>query len=279
MFCHMHIPSKQSAQVPHTSPQAHDPGPAGLRRWVGGGLVLLVMGACWIWLFPTRESTTEQQRAIAHTERKNLEPVPQQVSMAGAAQVALPSVVRIDVSATPTPGKTSVRQRIGSGVVMSDKGTILTSLPLVRGANAIQVTFATGLKSVATLSSTQAKTGLAVLQAHTIPDDLVPATQRSTAGLQLGEPLLVIGFPQGMGPSVSAGVLSGLQRRLDAPNGKHTMERMVQFDITTQPGHMGAPLITRGGEVIGIVTVARAPGISFAVPMETAGTAVGPSPF
>jgi S1-C subfamily serine protease len=117
------------------------------------------------------------------------------------------------------------------------------------------------------------------LQAHTIPDDLIAATQRSTAGLQLGEPLLVVGYPLGVGPTVSAGVLSGLQRSMREPKGKHTLERLIQFDSPVQSGHFGAPLVTQDGEVIGIVTASPAPGISYAVPIESASAAAGQSPF
>ena len=175
---------------------------------------------------------------------------------------------------------------VGSGVVIVDKGTILTNLHVVLGAKRVQVVFADGLKSDATVVAMQPEHDLAVLQAETIPDDLVAATMRSTADLALGDQVVAVGFPFGIGPSVTAGVVSGLRREFRSPEGKRLLTNLIQFDAAVNPGSSGGPLVTAGGEVVGIVTAILNPtdqrffvGIGFAVPIENAAAAAGLPPF
>jgi S1-C subfamily serine protease len=132
----------------------------------------------------------------------------------------------------------------------------------------------------------QPENDLAVLQAKTIPDDLIPATLRSTRDLNLGDEVIAVGFPFGIGPSVSAGVVSGLRREYRSPEGKRLLTNLIQFDAAANPGNSGGPLATMDGEVVGIVTAILNPsdqgvfiGIGFAVPIENAAAAVGVSPF
>ena len=125
---------------------------------------------------------------------------------------------------------------------------------MVLGAKRVQVVFADGLKSDATVVAMQPEHDLAVLQAETIPDDLVAATMRSTADLALGDQVVAVGFPFGIGPSVTAGVVSGLRREFRSPEGKRLLTNLIQFDAAVNPGSSGGPLVTAGGEVVGIVT-------------------------
>ncbi len=175
---------------------------------------------------------------------------------------------------------------VGTGVVITDKGIILTNLHVVHGADTIQITFADGLESTATITGVQPENDLAVLQAKTIPDDMIAATMRSTADLVPGEQVMAVGFPFGIGPSASAGVISGLKRTFRSPEGKQQMSNLIQFDAAANPGNSGGPLVTMAGEVIGIVTAIYNPnqqrtfvGIGFAVPIENAAAAAGMPPF
>jgi S1-C subfamily serine protease len=109
---------------------------------------------------------------------------------------------------------------------------------------------------------------------------------RSTDKLRLGDEVIAVGFPFGIGPSVSAGVISGLRREYRSPEGKRLLTNLIQFDAAANPGSSGGPLITADGEVVGIVTAILNPGklasfigIGFAVPIENAASAVGVSPF
>jgi S1-C subfamily serine protease len=179
-----------------------------------------------------------------------------------------------------------VESGVGTGVVIVDKGVILTNLHVVSGADRIKVTFYDGLEAEATITGAQAENDLAVLQAKKIPDDLIAATMRSTADLAPGDQVVAVGFPFGIGPSASAGIVSGLKRVFRSPEGQQEMKNLIQFDAAANPGNSGGPLVTMDGEVVGIVTAILNPtsartfiGIGFAVPIENAASAAGMPPF
>jgi S1-C subfamily serine protease len=175
---------------------------------------------------------------------------------------------------------------VGTGVVIVDKGIILTNWHVVQGADRIKVTFMDGLEAEADIKGVQAEDDLAVLQARKIPDDLIAATMRSTADLAVGDQVIAVGFPFGIGPSTSAGIVSGLKRSFRSPEGGQPMKNLIQFDAAANPGNSGGPLVTMDGEVVGIVTAIMNPtpartfiGIGFAVPIENAAGAAGLPPF
>jgi len=176
---------------------------------------------------------------------------------------------------------------IGSGVVMDQGGKILTALHVVSGTDRWVVVFSDGSESDADLVGAQPQNDLAVLQPKHLPDELQPATLASTAGLRPGDQVVASGFPFGIGPSVSAGVVSGLKREfIDPDNAKVKLTNLIQFDAAVNPGNSGGPLVNRDGEVIGIVTAIVNPsgarvfaGIGFAVPIENAARALGDNPL
>ncbi|MCX7275145.1 MAG: trypsin-like peptidase domain-containing protein, partial [Burkholderiales bacterium] len=189
-------------------------------------------------------------------------------------------------AASPERGGPGEPGNVGTGVVIVDKGLILTNLHVVAGARRIRITFADGFESEATLVSSQPENDLAVLQARSIPDDLVAAAMRSSADLAVGDLVVAVGFPFGIGPSASAGVVSGLKRDYRSPEGQRTIGNLIQFDAAANPGNSGGPLVTAEGEVVGIVTGILSPGsqrffigIGFAVPIESAASAAGIAPF
>jgi serine protease Do len=175
---------------------------------------------------------------------------------------------------------------VGTGVVILDSGVILTNIHVVAGAKRISLTFSEGLESEAVVTGTRPEDDLAVLQAKTLPDDLQAATLQSTSGLSPGDHVTAVGFPFGIGPSVSSGVVSGLGREFRSPEGKRALTNLIQFDAAANPGNSGGPLVNASGEVVGIVTGILNPtqqrvfvGIGFAVPIENAAMAVGVPPF
>src|SRR6202008_945658 len=122
---------------------------------------------------------------------------------------------------------------------------------------------------------------LAFGKAKTIPDDLAAATLGPTQLLKQGDEVVAVGFPFGIGPSVSAGVVSGLNREFRSPDGSKILTKLIQFDAAANPGSWGGPLVKMGGEVVGIVPAIFSPneartfvGIGFAVTIESAGAAV-----
>jgi S1-C subfamily serine protease len=204
---------------------------------------------------------------------------------ARAAEKIRPAVVRVMSYVRNKKGE-SVEHGVGTGVVILDKGTILTNLHVVQSAQTIRLVFADGSESGASLTGVQAENDLAVLQAHTIPDDLHAATLRSTNDLVPGDQVVAVGFPFGIGPSTSSGVISGFGRSFRSPEGESDIENLIQFDAAANPGNSGGPLVTMDGEVVGIVTGILNPtshrtfvGIGFAVPIESAAAAAGLPPF
>ncbi len=204
---------------------------------------------------------------------------------ARAAEKIRPAVVRVKSYVTNKKGE-QIEHGVGTGVVIVDKGVILTNLHVVQSAQTIKLVFADGSESAASITGAQPENDLAVLQAHTIPDDLIAATLRSTTDLVPGDQVVAVGFPFGIGPSTSAGVISGLGRSFRSPEGEQEMGNLIQFDAAANPGNSGGPLVTMDGEVVGIVTGILNPtshrtflGIGFAVPIESAAAAAGLPPF
>jgi serine protease DegQ len=253
-------------------------------------------------LLPKPLTQRDIDRAVLHTLSKN--PLPAPAAKAYAAVRG--SVVRVVGYSQPEGKATSEakpdakrgkafvgpeqeepdERGVGSGVVIVDNGTILTNLHVVQGARRIKVVFAEGLESDADVVGLQPQHDLAVLKARRIPDDLQAATMRSTGDLMPGDRVTAVGFPFGIGPSVSHGVVSGLKREFRSPEGQRILTNLIQFDAAANPGNSGGPLVTDDGEVVGIVTAIYNPtaerffvGIGFAVPIENAAQAAGMPPF
>ena len=255
------------------------------------------------------------QRDIDRAVRASLEEKPLPSKAAKAYEVILPSVVRVDgfdhpegvgnlpESAAPEDKKgkkekgnedgkdnkkdsAGKRQSVGTGVVITERGSILTNLHVVLGTSRIQVVFADGTESEAVVTGVDPDNDLAVLQAKKLPDDLQPATLITTGDLRPGDEVLAVGFPFGFGPSASTGVVSGLKREFLSSDGQRALANLIQFDAAANPGNSGGPLVNMEGEVLGIVTAILNPtqqrffvGLAFAVPIENAASAVGVPPF
>jgi len=174
----------------------------------------------------------------------------------------------------------------GSGVVINNAGDILTNLHVIQSTDRWVVTYWDGSKADARVVNVQPENDLAVIRTKAFPDDLKPATLASTAGLSPGDTVVAVGFPFGIGPSVSAGVVGGLKRSFVDPDRKSRLSNLIQFDAAANPGNSGGPLVNRDGEVVGIVTAIVNPsghnvfaGVGFAVPIENAARAVGNNPL
>ena len=256
--------------------------------WALGGAVLAVL--VMLQLRPGGQVVTQDD--IDAAVRQSLEKEPLPSAAAKAYEAILPSVVRVvglmddKDDGEDKPEQRALERSLGTGVVIIDNGTILTNLHVVSGAKRIKVTFMDGTESEAVLVSMQPQNDLAVLRAKTVPDDLEAATMRSTADLAPGDGVVAVGFPFGIGPSASSGVVSGLKREFRSPEGQQMLTNLIQFDAAANPGNSGGPLVTMDGEVVGIVTAILNPsrqrvfiGIGFAVPIENAAAAAGMPPF
>lgn len=242
--------------------------------------LLLVAGACVALgitlghaaLTPRAPRITQQDIDAAVLRALQTKPVPSPA--ARAYQAVRGSIVRVRADGS-----------IGTGIVIINRGVILTSLHVLAGQTRVRVMFENGLESDATMISSQPERDVALLQAEQIPDDLKAVTLRSAKHLVEGEQVTAVGFPYGIGPSVSSGVISGLGREYDSAEGQH-LRNLIQFDAAANPGSSGGPLVNATGEVIGLVTSILTPtqkagfsGIAFAVPIEMATSGAGLPPF
>lgn len=218
---------------------------------LGGAVAVVAVLFAGGWIGPTADPLTQWDidQAVLHT----LENLPAEPSAESVAyDVIRPSVVQVRRLGADEDDHDE--RTIGTGVVIVDTGVILTNLHVVAGAGRVGVVFADGTESTAEVISVQPEHDLAVIRAHSLPDDLVAATLRSTSGLQPGDKVIAVGYPFGIGPTVTSGVISGLRREYRAEDGRALMTNLIQFDAAANPGNSGGPLVTEDGEVVGIVT-------------------------
>ena len=194
------------------------------------------------------------------------------------------SVVIITTKVIKADGKAEGGR--GTGIILDEAGTILTSLHVVDKAIEIEITFATGEKSLANLLQRAPENDIAVLRARTPPPDLIPAVLGNPRLMRPGDDVYVIGNPFGINHSITAGVISGMNRTFKPPNRAEALKNLIQFDAAVNPGNSGGPLLNRDGEVIGVVTGLINPtdqevfiGIGFAVQIDMAAGAAGSPPY
>jgi S1-C subfamily serine protease len=164
----------------------------------------------------------------------------------------------------------------GSGFVIDDKGHILTNAHVVSGAGDTQVTLGEDDDPVdARLVGKDTSTDVAVLEVDPDEAELHPLRLGSSSELDVGDPVVAIGNPFGLERTVTTGIVSALQRQIEAPNG-FTISDVVQTDASINPGNSGGALLNQDGEVVGINSqIATAGGggsvgVGFAVPIDTA---------
>jgi putative serine protease PepD len=232
------------------------PGRLVIAGLAGGMVLLLVIAVLATWL----ASTPGTPKATATASPT---PTP-------TASLAVP-----DIYQRVAPSVVTIRagQDLGTGVIVADGGTILTADHVVAGGGSITVTFADGTVTNATVASANKKMDIAVLSPAKLPQVVVPATLGG--GADVGASVIAIGNPLGLTDSVSAGIVSGLDRTADTDTGKRS--GLIQFDAAVNPGSSGGPLLDSRGMVIGIVVALADPdgqdafaGIGFAVPIGAA---------
>ena len=191
-------------------------------------------------------------------------------------QKASPSVVNVistvitrDFFLNPTP-----REGSGSGSIIDTRGHILTNNHVIRDAQKLEVTLVDGSKWPAKLIGTDPDTDLAVIKINSPPEKLKPLPFGDSRKLQVGQKVLAIGNPFGLGLTLTTGIISSLGRTIRSEVGT-TIEDVIQTDASINPGNSGGPLLNSEGEIIGINTAILSPtgvsvGIGFAIPVNTA---------
>jgi S1-C subfamily serine protease len=165
----------------------------------------------------------------------------------------------------------------GSGFVIDAEGHVLTNNHVVEGANRIQVKLgASDTTYGAQVVGTDPATDLALLKVDAPADQLHPLNLGESSKLQVGDPVVAIGNPFGLDRTVTSGIVSALQRQIQAPNG-FSISNVIQTDAAINPGNSGGPLIDASGSVIGINSQIATGGgssgnigIGFAIPINTA---------
>ncbi len=182
-----------------------------------------------------------------------------------AAERVGPAVVKIE---TMVPRRGREGQGQGSGVLFRRDGQILTNAHVVAGANKISVTLADGRRFEGAVIGSDRSHDVAAVR---IGARDLPVAELSDRPLRIGQLVIAVGNPLGLGWTVTSGVVSALGRTL--PGGQSVqLENMIQTDAPINPGSSGGPLVDSEGRVVGITTavVQFAQGLGFAVPTSTA---------
>ncbi|HEU5369741.1 MAG TPA: trypsin-like peptidase domain-containing protein [Ktedonobacterales bacterium] len=189
-----------------------------------------------------------------------------------AAERVGPAVVRIDTDrGRPRlrgwPPRPEGGSGLGSGVIFASDGQVLTNAHVVEGAQRIQVTLADGRKFAAGLLGIEPEHDLAVLR---IGARNLPVAELGHNALRVGQLVIAIGNPYGLGWTVTAGVVSALGRELPTPDG-HKLTKLIQSDTPINPGNSGGPLVDSQNHVVGITTamVPFGQGLGFSISLDT----------
>jgi len=198
------------------------------------------------------------------------------VETAQEAAIAKVKAAVVEVNVTTQSGSA-----LGSGVIIDQRGYIVTNNHVVSGAQSIEVVLSDGTHLPAQLVGTDPADDLAVLKITT-SKQLTVATLGDSSKLQVGQDVLAIGNPLGVTQSVSQGIISALGRTVSEGQGGATITNAIQTDAALNPGDSGGALIDLQGNLIGIPTLGLidpefntpANGVGFAIPSNTVATVV-----
>jgi putative serine protease PepD len=199
-------------------------------------------------------------------------------------RASAPGVVHIEtttrVQQEPDPffgnpfGGTQTQRALGSGFVIDKAGHVVTNYHVVRGASTIQVSFSNNERFRAKLVGVDPSTDIAVLKVAVKASALKALPLGNSDGVRVGDQVIAIGNPFGLDRSVTAGIVSAVQRRIEAPN-NFSISHVIQTDAALNHGNSGGPLLNAQGQVIGVNAQIETGGsqgnvgIGFAIPINT----------
>jgi S1-C subfamily serine protease len=201
-------------------------------------------------------------------------------SAPGVVQVTSTSIVT--VPADPFFGsqffpEQQQQQSLGSGFVVDKAGHVVTNYHVVQGARKIRVSFSNGASMKAAVVGTDPSSDLAVLKIDASSRALTPLPLGDSDAAKVGDPVVAIGNPFGLDRTVTAGIVSAIQRAITAPNG-YTIDHVIQTDAAINHGNSGGPLLNGRGDVIGVNSQIETGdnssssgnvGVGFAIPSNT----------
>jgi S1-C subfamily serine protease len=204
---------------------------------------------------------------VSETEAKSVQQIYEQAAP-GVVQVTSTSVV----SGSPFFGPQSATS-LGSGFVVDKDGYIVTNYHVIEDASDVEVNFSSDDRVPAKIVGSDPSTDLAVLKIDAQASALTPLPLGNSDAVHVGDAVVAIGNPFGLERSVTAGIVSALQRDITAPNG-YTIDKVIQTDAPINRGNSGGPLLNARGEVIGVNSQIESEtggnvGIGFAVPVNT----------
>jgi putative serine protease PepD len=197
----------------------------------------------------------------------------------GVVQITSTSVVNVPqdpIFGNPFAPQQEQQQSLGSGFVMDKAGHIVTNYHVVEGARSVQVSFSNGENVKARIVGSDPSTDVAVLQVQTHSRALTPLPWGDSDAVEVGDSVVAIGNPFGYTRTVTAGIVSAVDRPLTAPN-NYPIEHAIQTDAALNHGNSGGPLLDARGEVIGVNSQISTGntgqqgnvGIGFAIPSNT----------
>jgi S1-C subfamily serine protease len=172
-------------------------------------------------------------------------------------------------------GTAQTQRALGSGFVIDKAGHIVTNFHVIRGATSIQVSFSNNERFKAKLVGVDPSTDIAVLKVGVKASALKALPLGNSDGVRVGDQVIAIGNPFGLDRSVTAGIVSAVQRRIEAPN-QLSISHVIQTDAALNHGNSGGPLLNAQGQVIGVNAQIETGGVSqgnvgigFAIPINT----------
>jgi S1-C subfamily serine protease len=162
---------------------------------------------------------------------------------------------------------------LGSGFVYDSNGHIITNYHVIEDSDTIQVTFLDGTIASATLIGSDIYSDIAVVKVDSQVTTLHPVVLGFSSDLDVGEPVAAMGNPYGLSDTLTAGIVSAIERNLDA-TGNYVIIDIIQLDAAINPGNSGGPLVNMQGQVVGVNTAIQSEtgsfaGIGFAIPSDT----------
>jgi S1-C subfamily serine protease len=254
---------------------------------IGGGAIALG-GAAALGRLGDSTTTVRPMEAVASSAPTAFQPAPgRALSINEIFQRSSPGVVQVTSTAVvPTPSSPftnpfevpsrPAERRLGSGFVVDKAGHIVTNYHVVADAAEVDVSFSNAESLNARIVGVDPSTDIAVLKVKARSRALTPLPLGDSDTVRVGDSVVAIGNPFGLDRTVTAGIISALQRQIEAPN-RYSIDHVLQTDAPINQGNSGGPLLNTQGDVVGVNaqistgnTGAQGNvGIGFAIPINT----------